>query len=467
MNGKIEVCEIDALVDAQNGRISPTIYTDPQLYELELERVFGRCWLFLCHESQIPKSGDFFNTYMGEDPIIVTRQKDGSIKALLNQCRHRSMRVSYADCGNTRAFTCPYHGWSYGIDGSLKDIPLEGIAFPHGACKEQWGLQEVPRVASYKGLVFGCWADDTPELLDYMGDIAWYLDAMIDRREGGSEVIGGIHKWEINCNWKFAAEQFASDQYHAPYSHASAVQVLGGKPNDDASKALGTAQTARPVWETAESCVQYGQRGHGSGFFLTEKPDANFWVDGQVADYFRETYEETKERLGDTRALRLAGHNTMFPTLSWLNGMTTMRIWHPRGPDKTEVWAFCITDKAAPQHIKEAMELNACRAFGPAGFAEADDGENWIEIQKVLRGYKARKSKLIMEMGLGNEKYREYGIPGITNHVFSETAARGMYRHWANLLMHEKWEDVQRADEAYEQELLKKAAKKNEKELVK
>lgn len=93
----------------------------------------------------------------------------------------------------------------------------------------------------------------------------------------------------------------------------------------------------------------------------------------------------------------------MFPTLSWLNGMTTMRIWHPRGPDKTEVWAFCITDKAAPQHIKEAMELNACRAFGPAGFAEADDGENWIEIQKVLRGYKARKSKLIMEMGLGNE----------------------------------------------------------------
>ncbi|MFH3733403.1 aromatic ring-hydroxylating dioxygenase subunit alpha, partial [Acinetobacter baumannii] len=87
--------------------------------------------------------------------------------------------------------------------------------FPHGACKEEWGLQEVPRVASYKGLVFGCWADDTPELLDYMGDIAWYLDALIDRREGGSEVIGGIHNWEINCNWKFAAEQFASDHYHA------------------------------------------------------------------------------------------------------------------------------------------------------------------------------------------------------------------------------------------------------------
>ena len=169
MSGKIDVREIDALVDAQNGRISPYIYTDPDLYELELERVFGRTWLFLCHESQIPKAGDFFNTYMGEDPIIVARQKDGSIKAFLNQCRHRSMRVSFADCGNTRAFTCPYHGWSYGVDGSLKDIPLEDRAFPQGACKEKWGLVEVNRVESYKGLIFACWDETTPDLIEYMG----------------------------------------------------------------------------------------------------------------------------------------------------------------------------------------------------------------------------------------------------------------------------------------------------------
>ena len=163
MENRIDTLNIDSLVDAKNGRIVPSIYTDPEIYELELERVFGRTWLFLCHESQIPKAGDFFNTYMGEDPIIVVRQKDGSIKALLNQCRHRSMRVSHADCGNTRAFTCPYHGWSYGTDGSLKDIPLEDRAYPQGACKDKWGLIEVNRVESYKGLIFGCWDETTPD----------------------------------------------------------------------------------------------------------------------------------------------------------------------------------------------------------------------------------------------------------------------------------------------------------------
>lgn len=125
------------------------------------------------------------------------------------------------------------------------------------------------------------------------------------------------------------------------------------------------------------------------------------------------------------RALRLAGHNNMFPNLSWLNGTATLRVWHPRGPNQVEVWAFCIADKNAPDEVKTAFERSATRAFGPAGFLEQDDSENWVEVQKILRGQRARTSPLCLEMGLGQERLRDDGIPGITNYIFSETGARG------------------------------------------
>ncbi|MBP2279118.1 Rieske 2Fe-2S domain-containing protein [Sphingomonas sp. PL20] len=113
------------MVNEETGRLNPAVYSDESLYELELERVFGRSWLLLGHESQLKKPGDFVTNYMGEDPVIVVRQKDGSIKVFLNQCRHRGMRICRADAGNAKAFTCTYHGWAYDTGGNLVSVPFE------------------------------------------------------------------------------------------------------------------------------------------------------------------------------------------------------------------------------------------------------------------------------------------------------------------------------------------------------
>src|SRR5437763_1753370 len=101
---------LESLVDWEHGQISPRIFCEQEIYDQEMERLFGRTWLFLAHDTMIPKPGDFFNTFMGADPVIVVRQKDGSVKAFLNACRHRGMKVCRADQGTTKAFTCTYHG---------------------------------------------------------------------------------------------------------------------------------------------------------------------------------------------------------------------------------------------------------------------------------------------------------------------------------------------------------------------
>src|ERR1700722_7922194 len=123
---------------------------------------------------------------MGGDPVIIARQKDGSVKAFLNVCRHRGMKVVRAEDGNTNAFMCTYHGWTYDGSGALVSVPNFEDAYYGELDMSKWGLVQV-RAEEYKGFWFGNFDASAPPLVDYLGDVTWYLDSWIDNTEAGIE----------------------------------------------------------------------------------------------------------------------------------------------------------------------------------------------------------------------------------------------------------------------------------------
>ncbi len=415
--------DLKRLVDTERGNLSPLVYTDPTVYQLERDRIFGRSWLFLGHESQVVKAGDFFTSYMGEDPVVVVRQKDGSVAAFLNQCRHRGMRICRTDVGNARAFTCSYHGWSYDMAGDLQAVPHEkqyGCDFD----KQEWGAKKIRRLESYKGLLFANWDLDAKPLVEHLGAAAYYLDGLVDRLDGGTEVVAGVHKWVIDCNWKMPAEQFVSDMYHAATSHVSAIQACMTENYDPAVHSM----------DQRDGMQFWTDEGHGGGYFHAERPNPSLWLEPRAKAWLIDTYEEARDRIGHHRAARVSGHNTLFPNFSWLNGTNTIRVWHPRGPNQIEVWAWVLVDRKAPPEVKDAFRRGALRAFGPSGMLEQDDGENWVEVQKVMRGGMAQTSELCYRMGLGAPEQTVDGVGGHHGPLFSDMAARNFYRRWAELM---------------------------------
>ena len=413
--------EIDTLglVDAEKGLISRRIFIEPDIYQQELERIFARCWLFLCHQSQIPEPGDFFTTYMGEDPVLVVRDTAGQVRAFLNICRHRGNRLCRADAGNAAAFTCAYHGWTYRNDGRLSGVPYLKEAYHNELDRERWGLAPVAQLDNYKGLYFATFDPGAPPLRDYLGEAAWYLDSFFDRREGGIEVIGGIHKWVMPCNWKFPAENFSGDGYHVPWSHVSAAQTGSGgefrlKP-DPVGRALSPGN------------------GHS---VMTVGPDMD--PDPpvpEIQEYEKAIAPEIAKRLGPRSGRGKPIVSTMFPNFSMLRASSrTFRVWHPRGPEKTEVWSWIYVDKAAPAEVKKAFRLAGMRAFSPSGTFEQDDMDNWQGCTQTGRGVVARRYPLSYEMGLGHERFDEELGAVASDYRYSESNHRGFYRRWAQLM---------------------------------
>lgn len=286
------------------------------------------------------------------------------------------------------------------------------------------------------------------------GDIARYLDGMLDRREGGTEIVGGVQKWVINCNWKFPAEQFASDQYHALFSHASAVQVLGAK-DDGSDKRLGDGQTARPVWETAKDALQFGQDGHGSGFFFTEKPDANVWVDGAVSSYYRETYAEAEQRLGEVRALRWRVITIYSPRFHGSTALPHSASGIRAALIKLKCGHSVLLTKPPPMKLKPLLKTAPLVRLVLLVFSSRMTRRTGVKSRNCLKATAPATANCVWKWGLVRKSAATTAFPALLTISFSETAARGMYQRWADLLSSESWQEVLDKTAAYQQEVMK------------
>ncbi|MBM2809711.1 MAG: hcaE [Chloroflexi bacterium] len=432
---------LSSLVDLENGTISREVFVNEEIYRQEQEQIFARAWLFIGHESQIPNRGDFFISRMGEESVILTRDRRNKIHVFLNTCRHRGMKVCRYDAGNTQTFSCPYHGWTYDIDGRLVGVPNVQEAYDDRFDRSQWGLIEVPQMENYKGSIWATWDKGAPPFLDYIGDYKVYLDTLFDGydgREGGAEVLDGVHIWRMPCNWKFPATTFGGDAAHAISHRSTLVAAYGPQGEGDRHGARQDAPQTR--YE-----IGMPDLGHGCHIHMHSKdePYTPTWQTmPNVEDYFRSAWESRQAKMIGNLYFEV-GAATVFPNASWASGIRrTMAVWHPHGPQMTEAWRFYLVDKTTPPEARDALRRYHMRYSGPAGMTEQDDMENWNYASAASKGTIARRYPYNYQMRLGVEPVPDVPLPGFVSPILAEQNQRYRFKRWLEFMESPSWDEI-------------------------
>jgi phenylpropionate dioxygenase-like ring-hydroxylating dioxygenase large terminal subunit len=382
----------DTLVTlVQPDRVHRSVYTDPALFELEMDRIFGRAWLILGHESQVAQPGDYFTTRMGREPVVVTRKPDGAIAVLVNRCAHRGALVCAEGRGNTERFVCPYHGWSYDAEGALRAVP-----FSSGYAKDkldELGLRRVPRVESYRGFIFASLSPKGPALEEFLGAARASFDDLVDRAPGGElEVAGGVFKHVYHGNWKLMLENHL-DGAHPAWVHASSVAVARGAPDpgppgeehysDIAVRQMRQNGAPDAVWEA----IGMWTTPHGHGYMGDYHSDDRLVV-GMGSPVFDEYRARLVEQHGAEKAdriLRVTLWNTiLYPNCSFMSQFRQLRIVHPLAVDRSVVYTYSLRMKRAPAKMFRDTVAFANVVNGTGSWVLTDDLEVYERVQRGL-----------------------------------------------------------------------------------
>lgn len=441
---------IDGIVDdrPQEGifRIRREAFLDPQIFDLEMARIFESTWVFIGLESQVPKPHDFVTAQIGRQPIIIARGADGKVSCFLNSCRHRGTLLCPLKKGNQKIHVCRYHGWAYDSSGHNVSIPGKDIGqYSQAFDAEDHDLIPVARLDSYRGFMFASLSAAVPTLEEHLGDARIFLDLIADQAPNGLEYVPGSVNYTFDANWKFQFEN-GLDYYHFETVHSSFVEVL-------------KQRAARAPISPAQGGMLTDPGVPGQGTFSFGNGHSVMWsigVPGQGPESRplgrdAQLLESARERFGESYTRWMLRHRnlTIFPNLQIIDIQSLQfRTWQPLSVDKTEMTSNCI----AP--IGESSEARRFRIrqyedfFNPSGLATSDDNVTYEycqdgysaiaagNTQGYVRGLGAPpedRKNYGGELGLKESSPWTYGPAGFGD----ETGFHAGWREWRRLLLQE------------------------------
>ena len=375
-------------VGAGAYQVARDIFTDPEIFELEMKHIFEGNWIYLAHESQIPNKNDYFTTYMGRQPIFIARNRDGELNALVNACSHRGAMLCRLKRGNKAVFTCPFHGWTFTNSGKLLKVKNpEGAGYPE--CFNKEGSHDLTKIAcfeSYRGFLFGSLNPDVAPLVEHLGEAAKMIDLIVDQSPQGFEVLRGSSTYTYDGNWKLQTENGA-DGYHVSSVHWNYAATIGRrkqaeKPDDTRAMDVGS-------WAK-----------QGGGFYSFENGHLMLWTNWANPED-RPNWghrEELAAQFGQARAdwmVKRLRNLCLYPNVYLMDQASSqIRHYRPIAVNKTEVTIYCIAPKGESAEARSRRIRQYEDFFNASSMGTPDDLEEFRACQISYRGRAARWNDL-------------------------------------------------------------------------
>ena len=416
--------EIDRLFG--DGMFHRSLYTDPAIFAEEMVKVFGGGWVFLAHESELPQNNTFKQTKMGLRSVIVTRDGSGHLHGLFNRCTHRASTVCREESGSAKSFQCPYHAWTFDIDGKLRSVPWPD-AYGPAFDKSSRDLPNVQRIDTYRGFIFATLNPDAAGLRDHLGGAAEYIDAWLDRYPPGAlRIRNGAQRMLYHANWKLTWDN-AADGYHPAFSHRSLIAVASryGEGRD--------IQYFRRNPDRSDMYVKSLGNGHT---VLDQRPamTEGYWNWIRPMPGMEAIEAQLKVDYGQEEALRLlemgpgTGINlSIFPNLLFLGNQ--LQVVEPLAADRTQLSFYGSSVDGLP------AELNTLRMRMQEDFAEFGEPDDLVNFEEAQLGLQIPEIEWVdarRGLGLDRETVGDDGV--VTGPVTDEHHIRGYMDEWRRLM---------------------------------